>query len=742
MLRMVRTILILLFIIILFNISIAAENIHIYINGQEKTTILEPVIEDDVIYVKARSLANVFNASISWQQSIKTMSITSEKTMIRMMQNSPYIQLNNKTIKSKGSLKLIDGHTYIPLEEVSECFGYLYNSDDPNIYLTKPESYVQDISWQKEGQQLLIEMDNLSPYRINESDDPRKLVLELEKAALSEDFNDGISNRNFYLRVDKVPNQTRLKITIISQHPIPFGRNGGIDEEGDNLVINFLPFIRGIEWKDQQLEILTSGEVSRPDVSLLLEPRRLVIDMPGVMLSDFDTELAENDWIKDIRVSQFTYDPVVLRVVLELYPERHLHLAGSSFEEGRIVLQTAQQTTLDELTFEENSLKFISDDPINPDIFKLDEPDRLVINVLNAVRGDNFSDRLEVDHNLVKSIRTARFNEETVRIVADMDKDIGFQWQEEELSDGRILHTIKFENTYDNMLISDSSVKTDVNINFTGNIEYEIKEFNYPDRLVIDVQGINLSEDYQLPEPEGVIKSIRASQLSEEPRIARFVFETEDYVEYNVFSQLPDQMVNFSLIKEKEEESDILSDIIMIDAGHGGFDPGAIGPNGMQEKDLNLEIALKVEKLLKAAGCNVFLTRSDDTFISLKERVEIANEQKALLFVSIHINSSNSSYSEGTETFIAPAKVTDSLPLAEFLQDEMLARLKRPNRGIKRENFYVVKHTEMPSALVEIAFLSNPHEESLLGSDLFKKKAAEAISQGIIKYIEKFSTGR
>ncbi|MFP4015879.1 MAG: N-acetylmuramoyl-L-alanine amidase [Halanaerobiales bacterium] len=740
MLRIARTVLILLTIIILFNISIAAENIHIYINGQEKTSFLEPIVEGEVIYVKARSLADILNANISWQQSIKTLSIASEGKVVKMMQNSPYIQLNNNTIKSKGSLKLIDGHTYIPLKEVLESFGYLYNSNGLNVYLTRPESYVKDISWQREGQQLLIEMDNLSPYRINESDDPRKLVLELEKAALSEDFNDGLSNRNFYLRVDKVPNQARLKITIISQYPIPFERNRGIDEEGNNLIINFLPFIRGIEWKDQELEILTSGEVTRPDISLLHEPRRLVIDMPGVMLSDFDIELPENDWIKDIRVSQFTYDPVVLRVVLELYPERYLHLADSRFEDGRVVLNTAQRTILDDLIFEENSLKFISDNPIKPDIFKLGEPDRLVINVLNAVRGDNFSNKIEPEHNLVKSIRTARFNEETVRIVADMSKDIGFQWQEQELSDGKIQHIIKFENTFENMLISDSSVKTDININFTGNIEYKIKEFNYPKRLVVDVQGISLGEGYKLPEPEGIIKSIRASQLSAEPRVTRFVFETEDYIEYNVFSELPDQMVNFSLIKEEERE--IKSDIIIVDAGHGGFDPGAIGPGGMQEKDLNLELALKTEELLKAAGYNVILTRDDDTFISLKERVEIANEKKALLFVSIHINSSNSSYSEGTETFIAPAKVTDSLLLANLLQDEMLTRLKRPDRGVKRENFYVIKHTEMPAALVEIAFLSNPHEESLLGSDLFKRNAAEAISQGIIKYIEKINTGR
>ncbi len=757
-----RIFLIMLLIIIAFNISVNAENIHIYINSQDKSTALEPIVEDNAILVKARSLANVLNANITWHKSIKTLQFVDNKNgnIIKMMQDSPYIQLNNNTVKSKGVLKLIDGHTYVPIEEISESFGFLYNRTANTIYLTRPESYIQDIAWQKEGQQLLIEMDNLSPYRVNESDDPRKLVLELENAALAEDFRDGLSNKNFYLRIDKVENQARLKITIISQFPIPFKRDRCIEEDGDNLIINFLPFIKGIEWKNEQLEILTSGKTVKPEASLLLDPRRMVIDIPDVMLSEFDIDLSENDWIKDIRVSQFKYDPIILRVVVELYPDRYLHLSENTFSEGKIVLQTTQKTTLNNLTFENNSLKFISDNSISPDIFKLAEPNRLVINILNAVRGNDFLDQLELDHNIVEGIRTARFNDETVRVVVDMKKDIGYQWQDLIMEDGRIMHIISFKNRFEEMLISDSNIKTDINLNFTGDVEYEVKKFTYPDRFVVDVQGLILDDNHQIPEPIGIVKSVRVSQFSNEPRVTRFVFETKDYNDYKVFSSNPDNVINLSFIKGKvvvkdqdtdknidknsdsEQYNKLQSDVIVIDAGHGGFDPGAVGPSGLQEKDVNLEIALMTGKLLKDAGYSVLLTRKDDTFISLKERVKIANQTNALLFVSIHINASNSSYSEGTETFIAPNKVADSQMLANLLQEDLLSELKRTDRGIKRENFYVIKYTEMPSALVELAFISNPHEEALLESILFKEKAAKAVSQGIIKYIEKINTGR
>lgn len=135
------------------------------------------------------------------------------------------------------------------------------------------------------------------------------------------------------------------------------------------------------------------------------------------------------------------------------------------------------------------------------------------------------------------------------------------------------------------------------------------------------------------------------------------------------------------------------------------------------------------------------LTRNDDRFISLKDRVEMANSLEAMLFVSIHSNSANATYSEGTETFIAPNKVASSQLLADALQQNLLKELKRYDRGVKKENFYVIKYTDMPAALVEVAFISNPHEESLLASNLFREKAARAIAQGIMEYMQKINNG-
>ena len=403
------------------------------------------------------------------------------------------------------------------------------------------------------------------------------------------------------------------------------------------------------------------------------DPRRLVIDIPDLMLSNFELNLDNNPWIKEVRVSQFTYDPIVLRVVLELYPDRYLHLLEDTVLTEKIVLRTTERTNLTNLTFEANSIRFISDNKITPEIFKLKEPDRLVINILNAVRGQGFLDRIDVDSELLKSIRTSRFNEETIRIVADLKQDIGFSLQEKQLSDGRFMNIILFENSFRELLINDSELKTDLVLNFTGEVDYEIKE--NPGKLVLEVSGVKAVADYKVPAPLGAITDIKVKP-GEGGEGIRFEFATAEYDSYKVFSSKPATSITLSLMKEKLKDSKI-SNLIILDPGHGGFDPGAIGPSGLEEKDVNLAITLLAAEILQREGYNVMLTRKDDRFISLKERVEMANRMEALLFVSIHANSANTTYSEGIETFIAPNKVASSQLLANALQRNLLKEFEK-----------------------------------------------------------------
>lgn len=176
----------------------------------------------------------------------------------------------------------------------------------------------------------------------------------------------------------------------------------------------------------------------------------------------------------------------------------------------------------------------------------------------------------------------------------------------------------------------------------------------------------------------------------------------------------------------------ILSEIsLCIDPGHGGSDPGALGPTGLQEKTANLAVAHKLADLLRQAGARVVLTRDGDQTKSLAERSRLANDERVDWFVSIHSNSFFDSGANGTETYHYPGDGPGSR-LAGSVQTRLIEALGRYNRGVKTADFHVMRETAMPAILTELAFISNPAEERLLADPQFQARAAQAIYQGIL----------
>lgn len=172
---------------------------------------------------------------------------------------------------------------------------------------------------------------------------------------------------------------------------------------------------------------------------------------------------------------------------------------------------------------------------------------------------------------------------------------------------------------------------------------------------------------------------------------------------------------------------------IVLDPGHGGSDPGAIGPNGLQEKDVVLSVGLKLKNLLESRGVTVVMTRTTDVYLTLQQRTQISNNSGANYFLSIHANSFSNPASNGTETYSYNSTGMGA-EVAKSIQNELVNAIGLTNRGFKTDNFYVIKYNNIPSALVELAFISNPKEETLLSSDAFQNKCAEAIATAILNY--------
>ena len=168
---------------------------------------------------------------------------------------------------------------------------------------------------------------------------------------------------------------------------------------------------------------------------------------------------------------------------------------------------------------------------------------------------------------------------------------------------------------------------------------------------------------------------------------------------------------------------------IFIDPGHGGVDAGAAGPSGVLEKNINLEFARVLAETLTAGGHSVKLARTDDYFLDLAPRAELANEWGADLFVSIHCNTSTPA-ARGTETFSYPGSSAGA-QVAARIQESLTKAWNTVNRGVKTANFAVLRRTTMPSVLIELAFLSNPAEEKLLLHPGMRQKGARAVFEGI-----------
>ena len=181
--------------------------------------------------------------------------------------------------------------------------------------------------------------------------------------------------------------------------------------------------------------------------------------------------------------------------------------------------------------------------------------------------------------------------------------------------------------------------------------------------------------------------------------------------------------LNNNLKKSKE----LKEKIIVIDPGHGGEDPGAIGCEGTVEKNLTLKTSLYLAEYLKASGAKVFLTRKTDIKKSLQDIVQFTNSIGADAYVAVHFNYIDKPKA-GTETYYYTAK---SLRLASLVHKRMLLMLKRDDRCVKRTKFYTISRTNMPAILVEPVFLTNREEAALVQTSSFQKKIAESIALGL-----------
>ena len=379
-------------------------------------------------------------------------------------------------------------------------------------------------------------------------------------------------------------------------------------------------------------------------------------------------------------------------------------------------------------------------------VMYLTNPDRVVFDIPNAVCSKDYRNR-EYRLNDTDVAKVGQFEPTKIRIVITTPNPTKYtavysnDLQNILIARDDNLKNIKLYSNTSNLL----SAKVSVNKEYRSATDKFQFEFSEPiiHSVKRNVKTLELrlynASSYSISTlakklRTGTIKNILVDNIGNEGIVISIPISSEttvDCLENMSATKLVVTVKNpITVVSGKQN---LAGKFIIIDPGHGGSDPGAIR-NSSQEKQMTIDIAKKLEQKLKEQGATVFMTRYDDTFVSLNDRVLVTNEKKPDLFVSVHINACEKEDINGIETHYWK---DDSLDFAKAVHKSLISKINANNRGVIKSRFYVIRHTTVPAILLELGFISNSQECEELLSDERQEKSAEAVCEGIINYFGK-----
>jgi len=291
-------------------------------------------------------------------------------------------------------------------------------------------------------------------------------------------------------------------------------------------------------------------------------------------------------------------------------------------------------------------------------------------------------------------------------------------------------------------------------------------------RLIFDFKGVEVDKPQAIKvQKSGRVAQVRIGQFSADPLIARVVFDLKREIKYETASlygkdkilvEISDSQTAAPSIAKKESQKEpesgievkikepkllpaakkliehkknsklaLKGKIIIVDPGHGGDDPGAMGPGGVQEKTINLKTAKYLAGYLRERGAKVYLTRKSDVRHKLKDIVDFSNRAKGDIYIGVHFNSIDNPKISGTEThYYTP----QSFKLACAVHNKLLSGIRREDRGTKRTMLYTVHHAKMPAIIVEPIYMTHFQDGLLIKSKSFQKEVARDIALGVEDY--------
>lgn len=279
--------------------------------------------------------------------------------------------------------------------------------------------------------------------------------------------------------------------------------------------------------------------------------------------------------------------------------------------------------------------------------------------------------------------------------------------------------------------IENASSEFAINLLAPGNYTASYQMSDHSLTYILPIDDVNLTTGTDKRD-DGVIDQIVVTESTSEYKVKVYLADETSYS-----SNDSNQRLSLSFVNEKLKDSKYKDTIIVVDAGHGGHDPGAVSSNSTKEKDIVLKASLELKRKLENEGFKVYLTRERDNYVKLYDRAGVANQLNADLFISVHANAARNTKANGIEVLYAPDSSRNNKEFARAVQDELIKQTNAVDRGIvSRPELVVIRETEMDAILVEIGFLTNSSEEIRLLSNAYIENCANSIVDGVKNFLD------
>ena len=688
-----------------FNIKLIIGDKNASVNGKKVVLDKAPYLVNGRAYVPASFIYSGFCISADYDKNSNTVKIGCLSPAPKGdIQSSKSIYIFDKKVDNEFYPLNINDKAMIPLRPIGEGLGYdiIWDINTQAMTLTKSGSNIVFVINKEEA--------TVNNQKVK-MDEKAKMISG--RAYVSLEFLKSMMDYDF--QYDKTANSL-----IIKEAPIAISRVQDISyNEESGYPQLYISADKPIEYKTFTLD----------------NPDRLVIDiMNAIADTDFEAkEINEGDILR-VRIGQFSNNPKVARIVVDLKSHKKAKVTQSQDKKtiSLVYANIIQPITIGKEGYSD-VITIKGSQPVDSSLFYLENPERIVIDIQEAVFEGSQQNIALNNSTTIKSVRTGQFDIGTARIVADLGKSAFYNIKYEGNETKVYISDIPFsfmgyDKYYNSSYITlNSGEKSD----YTTNFDKKNKVL----KLTID-KDIEYDKDlYDIN--DNLLEYIKLSKVKEKGKVNTIAeFKLKEKVEYEVLEPKNTGLVELKLVHAPTKPEDLL---VIIDAGHGGTDPGAKAVDGSYEKSYNLDVAKRLNENLKELGFNTLMTREDDVYTSLQERADAANWNYADFFVSIHFNAYMNK-TQGIETLYYPNTPSEAYninnkEIASIFQEEIIKALKRPSRGVvARPDLFVLNKTNMPAILVELGFITNKEELSYIKKSSYKEDAAKALTVSLIRY--------